>query len=301
MSAPQLAGVLPVLATPFAPDLSLDLGSLEKLTRWQVDAGAGGVAVFGFASEGFALNAAERTQILGVVRSALPDHLPLIAGVSATGTAEAVSLAAEAAQNGATHVMVLPPHMVVPTPEQLVGFYRDVAAAGVPVMIQDAPGNSRVTLPIDLITELASLDGVTSVKVESPPTAPKIAALAQAVPAGFTVLGGQNALFCLEELDGGSAGTMPACEFTDLLVPVLDDFRAGRTAQARAGFTRLLPLIRFGLQPGLAWAVHKEVLARRSLITSAAVRPPARAADRWTRGWLTGLLDDLDLAPAGGA
>ena len=192
MSAPQLAGVLPVLATPFTVDLDLDLGSLAKLARWQVDAGAGGIAVFGFASEGFALSGAERARILGVVREVLPPDLPLIAGVSATGTAEAVVLAAEAARGGATHLMVLPPHMVTPSRGQLVDFYRDVAAVGLPVMIQDAPGNSRVTMPADLIVELAAIEGVTSVKVESPPTAPKIAAVASAVPAGFDVLGGQK-------------------------------------------------------------------------------------------------------------
>ena len=38
MSAPELTGVLPVLATPFTADLDLDLGSLAKLTQWQVDA-----------------------------------------------------------------------------------------------------------------------------------------------------------------------------------------------------------------------------------------------------------------------
>ena len=225
----------------------------------------------------------------------LPPELPLIAGVSATGTAEAVDLAAEAARGGATHLMVLPPHMVTPSRNQLADFYRDVAAVGLPVMVQDAPGNSRVTMPPDLIVELAEIEGVTSVKVESPPTAPKIAALAAAVPTGFDVLGGQNALFLLEEIGGGSVGTMPACEFTDLLVEAVATFRAGQAALARARFNRLLPLIRFGLQPGLAWAVHKEVLVRRGLIDCATVRPPAQPVDERTRGWLEDVLADLGL------
>jgi 2-keto-3-deoxy-L-arabinonate dehydratase len=300
MSTPELTGVLPVLATPFTADLALDLDSLTKLTRWQVDAGARGVAVFGFASEGFALNAAERRQILGAVRDSVPAPLAVIAGVSATGTAEALDLAAEAARHGATHLMVLPPHLVAPTPEQVVAFYRDVASVGVPIMIQDAPGNSRVTMPVDLILELAAIEGVTSVKVESPPTTPKVAAIAKVAPPGFDVLGGQNALFCLEEFDRGSVGTMPACEFTDLLVEPVEDFFAGRRAEARARFARLLPLIRFGLQPGLAWAVHKEVLVRRGLIGCAAVRSPARQVDDWTRSWLDDTLADLDVAQGPG-
>jgi 4-hydroxy-tetrahydrodipicolinate synthase len=93
---------------------------------------------------------------------------------------------------------------------------------------------------------------------------------------------------------------MPACEFTDLLVETVADFRAGRAAAARARFSRLLPLIRFGLQPGLAWAVHKEVLVRRGLIGCAAVRSPAKPLDDWSRRWLGDVIADLGLIPGDG-
>lgn len=293
----SLGGVLPVLATPFDAELRLDLGSLERLTSWQMAAGAAGVAVFGFASESFSLDAAERRRILATVRETVPVSAPVIAGVSATGAAEAIALATEAAENGASHLMLLPPHMVTPSPEQLVEFYATVAAVGVPIMIQDAPGNSRVTMPVELICRLAEIPGVMSVKVESPPTTPKIAAIAETMPGGFQVLGGQNALFCLEELDRGAVGTMPACEFTDLLAPIVTSFQAGRSQRARSDFSRLLPLIRFGLQPGIAWAVHKEVLLQRGLINCAAVRSPARPVDDWTRSWLADILEDLGVGP----
>jgi 4-hydroxy-tetrahydrodipicolinate synthase len=182
---------------------------------------------------------------------------------------------------------------VTPSADQLVEFYTEVAGVGLPVMVQDAPSNSRVSMSVELITRLAGIDGVDSVKVETQPTAPKVAALVAAVPDGFDVFGGQNALFCLEEYDRGAVGTMPAAEFTDLLRPVLDAFAAGDRSGARAGFTALLPLIRFGLQPGLAWAVHKEVMVSRGLIATATVRPPARPLDDATRAWLADLLADL--------
>jgi 4-hydroxy-tetrahydrodipicolinate synthase len=88
---------------------------------------------------------------------------------------------------------------------------------------------------------------------------------------------------------------MPACEFPDLLRPVLSLWESGARAQARAAFNRLLPLIRFGLQPGIAWSIHKEVLVRRGVIASATVRPPAVDADPATLAALGDILDDLDL------
>ncbi|WP_020518914.1 dihydrodipicolinate synthase family protein [Catelliglobosispora koreensis] len=279
-------GLIPVLATPFHPSGELDLESLQRLMDFQVASGADGVAVFGFASEGFALTLAERKSILDVVTKA---GLPVVAGVGATAVREAVEQTRLARDHGASAAMVLPPYMVKPSPTQIVDFYGEVAATGgLPVMVQDAPGPTGVTMPVPLIVELSKLDGVESVKVETQPTAPKVGAVVSATAADFLVLGGQNALFVLEEYDRGAVGTMPACEFTDLLAPVL---RTG----SREDFNRLLPLIRFGLQPGIAWSIHKHVLVRRGIIASATVRSPAVDADPGTLAYLDHVLRDLGL------
>ncbi|MFB4263209.1 dihydrodipicolinate synthase family protein [Nonomuraea sp. GTA35] len=288
-----LSGLIPILATPFSDGGGLDLPSLRRLTEWQLASGADGVAVFGMASEGFALTADDRARVLAEVRAAA-GAAPVVAGVGATSTATALEQALAARDGGADALMVLPPYLVKPSGAQLVDFYGVVAErAGIDVMVQDAPGATGVSMPESLIVELSKLDGVTSVKVEAPPTAPKVGAVAAGVPDGFAVFGGQNALFCLEEYALGAVGTMPACEFTDLLAPVLADWAAGRAEQARAGHARLLPLIRFGMQPGLAWAVHKEVLVHRGLIDSATVRSPARPLDHASRALLDALTAEL--------
>jgi 4-hydroxy-tetrahydrodipicolinate synthase len=166
-------------------------------------------------------------------------------------------------------------------------------------MVQDAPASTGVNLPVPLIVELSKLDGVDSVKVETQPTAPKVGAVIDATAADFLVLGGQNALFVLEEYARGAVGTMPASEFPDLLGPVLRAYEAGSLAEARAGFNRLLPLIRFGLQPGIAWSIHKHVLHRRGVIASTTVRAPAVDADPATLAALDVILDDLGLQGPG--
>jgi 4-hydroxy-tetrahydrodipicolinate synthase len=279
-------GLVPVLATPFHDDGSLDLRSLERLVEFQAASGVDGVAVFGFASEGFALTGPERRTILETVTG---QGLAVVAGVAATGVGEAVEQARVAAELGAASVMVVPPFMVKPSPAQITDFYGEVAAkGGVPVMVQDAPGPTGVNMPTPLLIELSKLDGVESVKVETQPTAPKVGALVAGTAPDFLVLGGQNALFVLEEYERGAVGTMPACEFPDLLKPVLD-------SRDRAAFNRLLPLIRFGLQPGIAWSIHKHVLVRRGIIAGAFVRSPASGADAETLAWLDLILRDLEI------
>ncbi|WP_116952778.1 dihydrodipicolinate synthase family protein [Jiangella endophytica] len=294
-------GLVPILATPFLPDGTLDRPGLRRLVEFQLTSGVDGVAVFGMASEGFALTSTERQLILRDVREVVADAVPVVAGVNGTSSITALEQAREAAGGGADALMVLPPFMVKPGPDQLVEFYGLIgefaASAGTEVMVQDAPGVTGVAMSAALIVELSKLDGVTSVKVESPPTVPKVGAVADAIgdDDGFAVLGGQNAQFVLDEYARGSIGTMPACEFPDLLGPVLAAWNAGDRVRARAAFATLLPLIVHGLQQGIAWAVHKEVLVRRGIIEHATVRLPAKTLDAGGRALLDDILTALDL------
>ncbi|MFI0901344.1 dihydrodipicolinate synthase family protein [Streptomyces sp. NPDC020983] len=291
-------GLIPILATPFTGDGRLDVPSLRSLVEFQLGCGVDGLAVFGMASEGFALTAGERATILREVRDVAGPDLPVVAGVNGTSTVLAVEQARQAAAGGASQLMVLPPFLAKPSRQQTIDFYAEVAASGeAPVMVQDAPGATGVAIDPAAVAALAAqAPGVTSVKVEAPPTPLKVAAVTAAVPGSFAVLGGQNAVAVIEEYDNGAVGTMPACEFADLLRGVLDDLAAGRRAQAREAFGRLLPLIQIGMRPGQAWAVHKEVLRRRGVIASAAVRLPAQELDPLTARALDEILTELPIA-----
>lgn len=301
MDSQPMAGVIPVLATPFGPDGSLDRDSLRRLVEFQVSAGADGVATFGMASEAFALTGAERTQVLADVLAAAGD-LPVVAGVGATALDPAREQLLEVAGQGAVAAMVLPPFMVKPSSTQLLDFYGalslDAETAGIDIMVQDAPGPTGVTMAAELIADLAQLPAVTSVKVEAPPTLVKMLDVQRAmVAAPITIMGGQNAQFFLDELACGAAGSMPAAEFTDLLTEIYASWRAGDRADARERFARLLPLIVWGLQSGPAWAIHKEVLVARGIISSATVRSPARTLHPQLRTLLEEVLSALPFAP----
>nr|WP_239086276.1 dihydrodipicolinate synthase family protein [Streptomyces parvus] len=288
--------MIPILATPFDDSGRLDTVSLRSLVEFELGCGVDGLAVFGMASEGFALTAEERAGILRAVREVAGKDFPVVAGVNGTSTVVAVEQARQAAEGGAGQLMVLPPFLAKPSRQQVIDFYGEVAAStDASVMIQDAPGVTGVPIDAAAITTLSAVAGITSVKVEAPPTPLKVASVVATVPGRFAVLGGQNAVSLIEEYDNGSVGTMPACEFSDLLRAILDDLAAGRRAEARAAFGRLLPLIQIGMRAGQAWAVHKEVLRRRGVIASGAVRLPAQELDPLTAKALHEILDDLDL------
>ncbi|MGD7706309.1 dihydrodipicolinate synthase family protein [Microlunatus sp. Y2014] len=295
-------GLIPILATPFDQGGDLDVDSLRRLVEFELACGVDGLAVHGMASEGFSLTAAERSTIVRTVREVAGGDVPLVAGVNATSTSTAVEQGVAAVEDGADQLMVLPPFLSKLPPAHFADFYGSVAdRTGVPIMIQEASASTGVAMSTAQLVDLGRLPGVVSVKIETQPTAPKVAALCAATT-DLAVLGGQNALFVLEEYEGGAVGTMPACEFSDALAVILRDWNAGRHDDAHAGFNRLLPLIRFGLQPGIAHAVHKEVLVRRRVIDHAGVRSPVSPLDAHSHRTLERVLATsglLDVAPVG--
>lgn len=297
MKSEGLSGLMPILATPFSENAELDVKSLARVVEFQLESRVDGVAVFGMASEGFAISRAERSSILEVVAEVAGDKFPIVAGVNGTSSANAIEQGKEALDGGACALMVLPPFMVKPDSSQVRDFYSEVAAATkAPVMVQDAPGVTGVTMSVDQILELSRLEFVSSVKVESPPTFDKVASLNAALKASeFAVFGGNNAQFCVQEYSAGASGTMPACEIADLVGGLLRILASGEVGEARREWMRLLPLLAFGSQTGIAWEVHKEVLVYRGIIDSAAVRSPAKRMSSATRRLLHDILEDLDL------
>jgi 4-hydroxy-tetrahydrodipicolinate synthase len=158
--------------------------------------------------------------------------------------------------------MVLPPYYLKTDGEGLVHYYAEIAnAVKIPVMVQDAPALTAVSMPPSLLARLGrEIPGVCYVKVEAVPTSPKFTAIARDAGDKLVLFGGLNGNFYLEELARGSRGIMPGSDMIDLFVRVWDLWHAGHRDDAWDLFTQMLPLIRFELQPGLGVSAMKHNL-----------------------------------------
>ena len=94
----RLEGVYPILNTTFHDDGSLDLDSQSRLVEYLLEAGAHGLGLFGNASEGYALHAREREDILKLVRKQVNGRAPLVVSSGHTGTDGRASRARAAAR-----------------------------------------------------------------------------------------------------------------------------------------------------------------------------------------------------------
>ncbi len=111
MTASQWSGVFPAITTPFTPDGAVDHTFLSGHARRLLASGCRGLVALGSLGEGAALTADEKLAILRTCVQAVGDRIPVVAGISALSTDEAVSLARAAADAGCAGLMVLPPYV----------------------------------------------------------------------------------------------------------------------------------------------------------------------------------------------
>ncbi|MCS7025848.1 MAG: dihydrodipicolinate synthase family protein [Bryobacteraceae bacterium] len=280
MSAPW-RGVFPIVATPFHPDGSIDWESQDRLVEYLLEQGVHGLGLFGNASEAYTLLAEERVELLRRIVKRVNGRVPLIVGSGHTGTDAAVKLSKESEDLGASALMVLPPYLLRPDGDGLMYYFEAISqAVSIPIMVQDAPLMTQVSMPVALLARMGrDIERVKLVKVEAPPTAPKISALRAAAGDGLVLFGGLNGQFLLEELERGAAGTMPNCDIPWMYVEIWKRWTSGDRRGAWDCFTKALPLIRFELQPGLGVSAAKHNMVARGIIRSARVRHPTSSLD----------------------
>lgn len=277
----MLRGVYPIVVTPFAEDGSVDYESLDRLVDYLLSQGAHGLGLFGNASEGYTLLGPERAQMLERIAKRVNGQVPLVVSSGHTGTVGAVELSKQARDLGAAALMVLPPYFLKPDGEGLMEYFGAISeAVGIPIMVQDAPLMSQVAMPVPLLARMAKeIPQVKSVKVEAPPTAPKVGALQAQVGDRLALFGGLNGQFLIEEVQRGAVGTMPSSDMTWVYVRVMQLMAAGNLDEAWRLFSIALPLIRYELQPGLGVSAAKVNLVAEGVIACAKVRRPTQTVD----------------------
>lgn len=104
-------GVIPAMTTAFHEDLSVDHEFVARHAAWMIDAGCTGIVALGSLGEGATLTFEEKAAVLKTCVKALGNRAPVVAGISALSSSEAVKLAKMAAEQGCQGLMVLPPYV----------------------------------------------------------------------------------------------------------------------------------------------------------------------------------------------
>jgi len=211
----DLRGLIPATILPLTSDHEIDEPALRAYIRWLAGFdGLKAIAANMDTGEGPHLSREEKRRVLDVYVDELGGRLPVLAGISARYTAEAVALArdAEAAGAGGIVVFPIPAFAGEPLPPDVPCAYHRAIAEATPlplVLFQLQPSLSGVLFSPETLLRLIEIPNVIAIKEASFDAVKFVETrrTLEAAPRHITLLTG-NDNFILESLVLGAEGAL---------------------------------------------------------------------------------------------
>lgn len=274
----RLAGVIPIVHTPFRDDDSIDRESLTREIDRAYALGANGFGT-GMVSEILRLTARERIELTAMLGELNRGRGAFVAAVGAESTRQAVEFAREAERAGANAVMAIPPISTALPEASLAAYFTDLAEAiAIPVIVQDASGYVGKAIPISLCSELLRRFGPEKIlfKPEAAPIGPNLSKLRDATSGKAKIFEGSGGVCLVDSFRRGIVGTMPGIEFLAGVVALWRALQRGDDAAVYRLYLPLCALVSIQLQAGLDGflAIEKYLLHREGVFTTDHRRRP---------------------------
>ena len=229
---PDFHGVFPYLVSPIDADGKVRADVLGRLIDDLIAAGVHGVTPLGSTGEFAYLNNEQRSAIVRTSIEAAAGRVPVVAGVAATATADAVAQARLYNKLGADGILAILESYFPLKDAQVEDYFRAIAdAVDVPVVLYTNPQFQRTDLTLDVIARLAAHPRIRYIKDASTNTGRllsimnrceglKVFSASAHIPACVMLIGGV----------GWMAG--PACIIPRQSVRLYELCRAGHWAEA---------------------------------------------------------------------
>ncbi|MCW2898283.1 MAG: dihydrodipicolinate synthase family protein [Streptosporangiaceae bacterium] len=278
-SRDDLAGVLPVVMTPFAADWSIDRDALATEIDWIFASGADGLTV-AMVSEINRLSFDERCALGAITVELARGRGPVVLSVGAESTITAVEYTRRALAGGAAAVMAAPPLLssgALPIQQlrDYLGAIRS-AAGELPLILQDASSYVGTPVAPEVQAALVGEFGADRLylKPEAEPIGPTVSAILASSSGTARIFDGSGGMSLMDAHLRGVVGTMPGPDLT-WAIRALVDALDREDEQFALAITRTLTAM-MAMVPGLDGyvAFGKHLLVRQGVIPSDRMRGP---------------------------
>ncbi|AWN47491.1 dihydrodipicolinate synthase family protein [Methylobacterium terrae] len=269
----RFSGLSAFPITPMDADGRVDLPALRRLVARLCAAGVDSIGLLGSTGSYPYLTRDERRRALHAALDEAAARTPILVGVGALRTDEAVRLAQDARAAGAAAGLIAAMSYTPLTDDEVFEHCATVAReSGLPLCLYDNPSTTHFRFGPALVGRLSRVPGIVAVK--SPGQAPEavaghLAELRAAVPPGFS-LGTSGDWLATEALIAGAEAwySVVAGLFPEIAVAIVRAVGAGDAAEARRLDARLEPL----------WALFREFSSLRVIYACANLLDLTRAA-----------------------
>ena len=313
MAELDLRGLIPATLLPLTADHQIDERGLRSYIRWLLSFdGLKALAVNMDTGEGPHLSREERRHVLEIYADEAAGRLPLLCGISARYTAEAVDLARDAAAVGADGLVVfpIPAFAGEPLHPDIPYEYHRAIAEAVPlpiVLFQLQPALAGVLFSRETLLRLIEIPNVIAIKEASFDAVRFVETrrILDEAPRRIQFLTG-NDNFILESFVLGAEGALIG--FGTIAIAEQIEMFARIAAGDLAGATRINEAVVRPLADALfASPVRnyrarlKEALRQLGIVPNAHMRPPLLDLDAAECAAVTRALTAVEMAAAGTA
>jgi len=279
MKTGRFHGVFPYLVTPLDDRQNVNSAMVFRLCDDLIAAGVHGLAALGSTGEFAYLTASQKIAMVEAVVASAKGRVPILAGVSATTIADAVSQAKACEKAGVDGLVVAIDAYFPINHRGVVDYFTAVAkAVELPIVIYTNPNYQKATLSIDVVKDLSQLENIVALKDASSNTGRLLSLLNRVegrldifsasshIPAAVMMMGGK----------GWMAG--PACVAPKQSIALYDACIAGRWSEAVSLQKRLWPLNEAFEKYNLA-ACMKAALEIKGYDVGSAIAPQQKLND----------------------
>ncbi|MGH3320081.1 MAG: dihydrodipicolinate synthase family protein [Streptosporangiaceae bacterium] len=164
----SLTGVVPANILPFDEDGRIDVGEYRRHLEWLAETpGVTGLTCNGHAGEVAALDRDERRRAVAIAAEVVAGRVPLVAGVYAENSRQAIELARDAEAEGADALLVMPPNALLfgGYPEMAYRHHAELAeAVELPIVAFVYPAWTRMQYDVDTLLRICGIEAVAAVK-----------------------------------------------------------------------------------------------------------------------------------------
>lgn len=300
-------GVLAGAVTPFDDDYRIDAASFREHVSWLGEAGVASIVVAADTGEGQHLTRDERARVLELAVREVGDTVPVLFGLIANFTAEAVEMAREAEDAGAAGLQVFPPLAFLGTPLDpglAAGYFEAIAAATrLPLLVYRPPLELGYAMGDAVIERILAVDTVAALKESSfdEETYRRTLDLVRSL-GGVAFVSGADT-FVMRSLEIGADGLALALAAVapSRYVSLLAHVRQQDVGAAFEASNALepLPAVVFARPFRDFRARLKEALRQMGLLTCTKVRPPLMPLSRPELDAVHRMVDACELGLAG--
>jgi 4-hydroxy-tetrahydrodipicolinate synthase len=260
-------GVFPAVTTQLHTDLSVDLAQTQRVVDNLIRDGVNGLIALGTCGENNSLEFDEKISVLSAIVEVTARRAPVLSGVSEFDTRRAIRYAQAAQNAGCDGLMLLPPMVYVPKPNELVAHFRGVAEnTTLPIMLYNNPPAYRTVIDNSVLSALAGVENIVAVK-ESATDTRRFTDIRNAFGDRYVLFAGLDDV-ALEGLYLGAQGWVSGLTnaFPKESVELVAAFERGDHAKAIEIYRWFMPLLHLDAEHDLVQSIKlaEQMLGRGS-------------------------------------